>query len=31
MTPVYVLDWLRDNMIPYFPLENFRDPWKEEE
>jgi 2-oxoglutarate ferredoxin oxidoreductase subunit beta len=24
-TPVKALDWLRDNMIPYYPLGNFRD------
>lgn len=28
MTPVDALDWLRDNMIPYYPLGNFKDPWE---
>lgn len=26
MTPVESLDWLRDNMMPYYPLGNFRTP-----
>ena len=30
MTPVDAIEWLRDNMIPYYPLGNFRDPWKQE-
>lgn len=28
-TPVKALDWLRDNMIPYFPLGSFRRPSEE--
>lgn len=26
MTPVDSLDWLRDNLMPYYPLGNFRNP-----
>ena len=26
MTPIDSLDWLRDNMMPYYPLGNFRTP-----
>lgn len=26
MTPIDSLDWLRDNMMPYYPLGNFRKP-----
>ena len=29
--PLDSLKWLEDNMIPYYPLGNFRDPDKEEE
>ena len=28
-TPEESIDWLVDNMIPYYPLGNLRDPWKE--
>lgn len=31
MTPVDALGWLRENMIPYYPLGNFKDPWEKEE
>jgi 2-oxoglutarate ferredoxin oxidoreductase subunit beta len=30
ITPVESLDWLRDNMIPYYPLGNFRSPKEDE-
>ena len=26
MTPVQSLDWLKDNMIPYYPLKQFKCP-----
>jgi 2-oxoglutarate ferredoxin oxidoreductase subunit beta len=29
MTPVDALKWLKDNMIPYYPLGNFRTPDEE--
>ncbi|MCB2153332.1 2-oxoglutarate oxidoreductase [bacterium] len=28
-TPEEALEWLVENMIPYYPLGNLRDPWKE--
>ena len=29
LTPVESIKWLKENMIPYYPLGNFRDPYKE--
>jgi 2-oxoglutarate ferredoxin oxidoreductase subunit beta len=26
MTPIRALEWLEDNMIPYYPLINLRNP-----
>jgi 2-oxoglutarate ferredoxin oxidoreductase subunit beta len=31
MSPVDALQWLKDNMIPYYPVQNFRDDLKNEE
>lgn len=31
ITPVKALEWLRENMIPYYPLGNLKDPAKTEE
>ncbi|MDR0879083.1 MAG: 2-oxoglutarate oxidoreductase [Clostridioides sp.] len=31
LTPVDALQWLRDNMMPYYPVQNFRDDLKNEE
>ncbi|MCT4584496.1 MAG: thiamine pyrophosphate-dependent enzyme [Peptostreptococcaceae bacterium] len=31
ITPVKALEWLRENMIPYYPLGNIKDPAKTEE
>lgn len=28
MTPVQALQWVKENMIPYYPLGNFKDPYK---
>jgi 2-oxoglutarate ferredoxin oxidoreductase subunit beta len=30
MTPVDSLKWLKDNMMPYYPLGNFRRPGEDE-